>query len=224
MRKPILTIASAGLAAAVTLVSCAAPEQAPTESTATATQVSVPADLTDRVAPADARLITDPADPQATLVLFTDYQCPYCAYMDELIQQARNDYGDQVRIVVRNYPLPKHQNAKAAAQAVEAAAEQGALTDMATLVFEHQEDWKNQSTGLEDLFVQYAQELGLDTEAFRTDFSSQQIIDRVETDLQDATDLELRGTPTLILDGEMLTVNPMDYSTLQEPLENAVAD
>ena len=222
MRKPILTLASACLVAAGTLVSCAAPDTAPADSTATQTQVAVPAELSDRVVTADAQVISDPAEAQATLVLFTDYQCPYCAIMDDLIQQAKEDYGDQVRIVVRNYPLPKHQNAKAAARAAEAAAEQGAFEEMASYIFEHQEEWGTQSTDVEETFVQYAQELGLDTEQFRSDYSSQQIIDRVDQDLQDAVDLGIPGTPTLILDGNLLTVNPADYSTLQAPLDEAL--
>lgn len=221
MRKPLLTLAGASLAAAVTLVSCAAPEPAPAESPAAATQVAVPAELAGSVAPADARVISDPAEAKATLVLFTDYQCPYCSLMDELIQQAKEDYGDSVRIVVRNYPLPMHQNAKAAAQAVEAAAEQGALEDMARTVFEHQKDWHD-DTDAEEVFAGYAEDLGLDLEKFRADYSSQQIADRVDRDLRDAQALDLPGTPSLILDGQVLTVNPMDYATLQEPLENAI--
>ena len=224
MRKPLMTVASVCLVAAGTLVSCSAPDSAPVESTATPTQITVPAELSDRLIPADSRVISNPADAQATLVLFTDYQCPYCAAMDELIQQAHEEYGDQVRIVVRNYPLPKHLNAAAAAQAVEAAAEQGALTEMSAYVFEHQKDWAAQSEGLEDLFVQYAQDLGLDTEQFRSDYSSQQIIDRVARDLQDARDLELPGTPTLILDGEVLQLKSVDYAELQESLESALTN
>lgn len=221
MRKPLLTLAGASLAAAVTLVSCAAPEPAPAENTAAATQVAVPAELTGSVAPADARAITDPADPRATLVLFTDYQCPYCAMMDELIQQAKEDYGDQVRILVRNYPLPKHQNAETSARAVEAAAEQGALEEMASTVFEHQQDWQDE-TDVEEVFAGYAEDLGLDAEKFRADYNSDAIKDRVARDLQDAQELQLPGTPSLVLNDQMLSLNSMDYADLQEQLDAAL--
>ena len=98
------------------------PDTSVSASASPSPEVTIPADQMDQLVPADARTITDPANPQATLVLFTDYQCPYCAMMDDLIQQAKADYGDQVRIVVRNYPLPRHQNAETSARAVEAAA------------------------------------------------------------------------------------------------------
>ncbi|MCC3292123.1 thioredoxin domain-containing protein [Arthrobacter sp. zg-Y1110] len=226
MRKSILALLIAWLLAVGTLVSCAASDSESSGGTATAeaspsAETSIPADRMEQVAPADARAITDPADPKATLVLFTDYQCPYCAQMDTLIQQAKNDYGDDVRILVRNYPLPKHQNAAPAARAVEAAAEQGAQEEMAASIFEHQEDWKNESD-VDDLFVSYAEDLGLDTEKFQADYTSDAIKDRVARDLEDAQDLQLRGTPSLILDNKMLELDSVDYGAIQEQLDAAL--
>ncbi|MCC3302788.1 DsbA family protein [Arthrobacter sp. zg-Y895] len=226
MRKSILALLIAWLLAVGTLVSCAASDSESPGGTATAeaspsAETSIPADRMEQVAPADARAITDPADPKATLVLFTDYQCPYCAQMDTLIQQAKNDYGDDVRILVRNYPLPKHQNAAPAARAVEAAAEQGAQEEMAASIFEHQEDWKNESD-VDDLFVSYAEDLGLDTEKFQADYTSDAIKDRVARDLEDAQDLQLRGTPSLILDNKMLELDSVDYGAIQEQLDAAL--
>ncbi|MCC9175861.1 DsbA family protein [Arthrobacter sp. zg-Y179] len=230
MRKSILALLIAWLLAVGTLVSCAASDSESSGGSATAeasaspsAETSIPADRMDQVAPADARAITDPADPKATLVLFTDYQCPYCAQMDTLIQQAKDDYGDEVRILVRNYPLPKHQNAAPAARAVEAAAEQGALEEMAASVFEHQEDWKALSTEeADDIFLSYAEDLGLDTEKFQADYKSDAIKDRVARDLEDAQDLQLRGTPSLILDNEMLELDSVDYGAIQEQLDAAL--
>ncbi|MCQ1988244.1 MULTISPECIES: thioredoxin domain-containing protein [unclassified Arthrobacter] len=228
MRKSILALLIAWLLAVGTLVSCAASDSESSGGTATAeasaspsAETSIPADRREQVAPADARAITDPADPKATLVLFTDYQCPYCAQMDTLIQQAKNDYGDEVRILVRNYPLPKHQNAAPAARAVEAAAEQGAQEAMAASIFEHQQDWKNQSD-VDDLFVSYAEDLGLDTEKFQADYTSDAIRDRVVQDLEDAQDLQLRGTPSLILDDRILELDSVDYGAIQEQLDAAL--
>ena len=225
MRRVVPSLLIAGLLVGGGVVSCGTSSDSPSptpETTASAPAATpLPADSLDKVAPADARAITNPADPQATLVLFTDYQCPYCAMMDTLIQQAKNDYGDEVRILVRNYPLPKHQNAETSARAVEAAAEQGKLEEMAATVFEHQQDWKNQED-VEDLFVSYAGDLGLDTEQFRADYNSDAIKERVARDLQDSQDLDLPGTPTLVLDGQVLMLDSMDYSAIQEQLDQAL--
>ncbi|MBD8045346.1 thioredoxin domain-containing protein [Arthrobacter sp. Sa2BUA2] len=223
MRRTVPSLVIASVLALGGVASCAAPESAP-ETTATASAApTFSAEQLDIVAPADARAITNPADPKATLVLFTDYECPYCAKMDALIQQAAEDYGDEVRILVRNYPLSKHLNAEPAAQAVEAAAEQGALQDMAATIFEHQEDWAAEIDP-DDIFAQYAEDLGLDVEKFRADYSSEAIKARVAKDLADAKALQVKGTPTLILDGQMLQLNSVDYAELQEPLDEAVAN
>lgn len=230
-RAPTLVLAS--LFAIAGVASCGAPDPAsdpaPDASVTAEASTSAPAQMTfsadqmDQLAPADARVITDPADPKATLVLFTDYQCPYCAMMDTLIQQAQEDYGDSVRIVVRNYPLPKHQNAEPAARAVEAAAEQGALEEMAASVFEHQQDWKAASD-VDGLFASYAEELNLDLDRFRSDYGSDAIRDRVARDLQDARDLQIQHTPTLILNGREVQLQTGAYSEISAPLDQALAN
>ena len=221
MRRTVPSLVIASVLALGGVASCAAPESAP-ETTATASAApSISAEQLDIVAPADARAITNPADPQATLVLFTDYECPYCAKMDPLIQQANEDYGDQVRILIRNYPLAKHVNAEPAAQAVEAAAEQGALEEMAATIFEHQADWAAEIDP-DETFAQYADDLGLNLEKFRADYSSEAIQARVAKDLQDAKSLQVKGTPTLILDGQVLQLKSVDYAELQEPLDEAL--
>lgn len=182
------------------------------------------AELAAKLVPNNARAINDPAVPEATLVLFTDYQCPYCAHMDTVIQQAKNDYHDQLRIVVRNFPLSMHENSKAAAQAVEAAAEQDALEEMSEYIFDNQDDWNGRHAGIAEVFINYAQKLHLDPTKFRADFASQKIKERVENDLQDALELGLEGTPTLVLDGRILAVDPTNYLTLQKPLDQSLAD
>lgn len=182
------------------------------------------AELAAKLVPNNARVINDPAVPEATLVLFTDYQCPYCAHMDAVIQQAKNDYHDQLRIVVRNFPLSMHENSKAAAQAVEAAAEQDALEEISAYIFDNQDDWNGRRAGIAEVFINYAQKLHLDPTKFRADFASQKIKERVENDLQDALELGLEGTPTLVLDGRILAVDPTNYLTLQKPLDQSLAD
>ncbi|MCC3298477.1 thioredoxin domain-containing protein [Arthrobacter caoxuetaonis] len=224
MRKAVPSLIIAGLLVSGGVVSCGTSSEspAPETSVSASAEASLPADQMDKLVPADARTITDPADPKATLVLFTDYQCPYCAKMDTLIEQAKADYGDQVRIVVRNYPLPKHQNAEPSARAVEAAAEQGALEQMAAKVFEHQQDWKSASN-VDEIFAGYAEELGLDMDQFTADYNSDTIKDRVARDLKDAQDLQVKGTPTLYLDGQTLQLETGDYSEIQEPLDEALS-
>lgn len=227
MHKVVPSLIIAGLLVSGGVVSCgtsgesSSPDTSVSASASPSPEVTIPADQMDQLVPADARTITDPANPQATLVLFTDYQCPYCAMMDPLVQQAKDDYGDSVRIVVRNFPLPRHKNAEPSARAVEAAAEQDKLEAMAAKIFEHQEDWKNESN-VDELFTGYAEELGLDVEQFKADYSSDAVKERVARDLQDAKELEVPGTPTLYLNGTAVQLESGAYSEIQKSLDNAL--
>ena len=224
MRRTVPSLIIAGLLVSGGVVSCGTSTESSSPETSVSAsasaEVTIPADQLDKLVPADARTITDPADPQATLVLFTDYQCPFCAMMDPMIQQAAEDYGDQVRIVVRNYPLPKHQNAEPSARAVEAAAEQGKLDEMAATVFENQQNWTTESN-VDEIFAQYAEDLGLDMDQFRADYNSDAIKDRVARDLQDAQELDVPGTPTLYLDGTAIQLKSGTYSEISELLDAA---
>lgn len=210
------------------LIGCGGQGGAPTSSQgATASPPSPatvnPAELAAKLVPSGARMLSDPAEPRATVVLFTDYQCPFCAKMDMLISRAVQDYGDRVRIVVRNFPLPSHAKAPLAARAVEAAANQGALSQMAKMVFERQKQWSESSDDVEQIFRGYATELGLDEVRFATDLNSPQIRQRVQRDLDDAGELGLRGTPSVVLDNQLLRVDSSNYSTLRQPIEQALA-
>lgn len=195
------------------------PEASAESSEAARTPAAPSAEVARLLAPQDARTISAPKAASGTLVLFTDYQCPFCAGMDSLVRQANDDYGNDLRIIIRNFPLPIHENAPAAARAVEAAAEQGALEKMSETVFEHQDQW-SQSTSVDEQFLAYARDLGLDTEKFLRDYESEAIAERVERDSQDAMELGLQGTPTLILQDTVLAVDVSNYETLSAPLDD----
>lgn len=229
------TLCLAGLSAALliaSVASCASPEAAsPGVSTGATSSTGITSapigpNASATALPlvrADSRIVNNPAEAKATLVLFTDYQCPYCAKMDTLINKAKDEYSGQLKIVVRNFPLAMHQNAPIAARAVEAAAEQNALTTMAEAVFKGQATWAKATDGQAQLLAEYARGLGLDMAKFEQDFTSAKIGDRVERDLQDATALGLRGTPSVVLNGKLLSVDSTDYNTLKTPIDRALA-
>jgi len=210
------------------LGACAAPSSSgassPSASAGSTGPATPSAALMAKLIPEDARAITDPAKPKTTLVLFTDYQCPYCAKMDTLIERAKKEYGSQVRIVVRNFPLPMHQNAPLAAKAVEAAAEQGALEKMAGVMFSKQEEWAKSTSGQAETFTGYARGLGLNMDRFTKDLNSPAVAARVQRDLDDAKELGLRGTPSLVLEGQLLPADSSDYNTLKGPLDQVLGN
>ena len=103
-----------------------------------------------------------PIDAPVTIVEFSDFQCPFCARVQPTVKQIVEEYGDQVRIIYRDFPLGFHQDAQKAAEAAECADDQGMFWEYHDLLFANQG-----ALGVESL-KQHATDLGLD----RTEFDS----------------------------------------------------
>ena len=105
------------------------------------------------------------------------------------------DFGD-VRYVWRHLPLSDvHPNAQRAAEAVEAAADQGAFWEMHDALLDHQDDLRPRD------LVAYAERLGLDIERFRDDLQRQRWAPRIEEDVDSADMSGVTGTPTFFING-----------------------
>ena len=150
------------------------------------------------------------------LVEFGDYQCPACASVNPDIEKLKEEYKDTMTFVYRNFPLPGHANAQAAAEAAEAAASQGKFWEMHTLLFEKQNEW----SALADpnsLFTQYAESLGLDKEQFADDITGKANKDRISSDQSDGYAVGVSGTPTFFVNGKKL--NSIDYDSIKKAID-----
>ncbi|WP_197023283.1 DsbA family protein [Arthrobacter sp. MA-N2] len=214
-RRPAL---AATALAGVLLTGCSAPSPVPTSSAS----IARPSQESAVLARADSHHLLKSTNAKAALVLFTDFQCPYCAEIDPLIRQVAKDYAGRINVVVRNLPLPMHQNAGPGAQAVEAAASQGKLSEMMGLVLGGQAEW-SKAANPQPVFTEYAQRLGLDAEKFAAAYSSAAVQERISRDYSDAVALGLRGTPSLILNGKMLRLDSYTYDEIKVPLDAALA-
>ena len=151
-------------------------------------------DLTSEVDP-ERDHIRGPADAQVTLVEYGDFECPYCGQAEDVIRELLSDFGD-VRYVWRHLPLADvHPHAQLAAEAAEAAAEQGAFWEMHDLLFAHQDALRPRE--LEG----YAQALGLDTDRFADALRTHQNAARVADDVDSADLSGVSGTPTFFVNG-----------------------
>lgn len=161
---------------------------------------------------------TGKLDAKVVVVEFGDYQCPACAAADPMINQMIADYKDNpdFSFVFRNFPLATHPNAQIAAQAAEAAAEQGKFTEMKTLLYEKQPEWSNSPNPL-DMFVNYAQTLGLDTGKFKDAVQGQKFSSVIKADMDDANELGVDSTPTFFVNGEKF-----NFSTSYQELRTKV--
>lgn len=140
-----------------------------------------------------------------TLVEYGDYECPICENYYLPLKQAVARYNDQIHFQFRNLPLTAiHQNAFAGARAAEAASLQGKFWQMHDKLYENQNAWVSSSSPI-DQFTQYAQQIGLDVNKFKSDYSSSQVNDSINADLAafKKTGQE-QATPTFFLDGKYL--------------------
>ena len=117
-----------------------------------------------------------------------------------------DEYGDRVGLVFRNFPLATiHPNARAASATAEAAGLQGKYWEMHDLLYERQGDWSNQdATKRTETFNQYAEEVGLDIEKFKTDVASANVGKKISFDQALGKREGVSATPTFYLNGEKL--------------------
>ena len=149
-----------------------------------------------------------------TIVEFTDFECPSCARQHPILDRIVNEFGDRVRLVVRDFPLSQHANARKAAEAAEAAREQGKYWEYATVLF------RNQSALGTDKLKQYATELGLDRGKFDAALDGGKFAEKVQRDLVDGRKLGINGTPTLYINGKR--VSDHSYESVKAVIEAAL--
>lgn len=135
---------------------------------------------------------------------YGDYQCPPCGILHPVVKQIEHEYGDQLRVVFRHFPLTKiHKNAMMAAQAAEAARNQGKFWEMHDRLYRTQTAWKDLADG-RPAFIGYARELGLNVERFSREMDSPEVQQRITSDVQRGSGVGVTGTPTVFIEGQML--------------------
>jgi protein-disulfide isomerase len=168
--------------------------------------------------PIDDDPVLGPDDAPITLIEFSDYECPYCRRWHlEVFPRLLENYSDKIRFVYRDFPLTSiHPNAVPAAEAANCAHEQDMFWEFNEALF-------SMRLGLnQDAYLAYAEELELDLEAFSECVSSGRHQAEVLADLQWASNLGVRSTPTFFLNGIAL-VGAQPYELFQEVIEKELA-
>ena len=161
-------------------------------------------------------------NPQATVTLleYSDFQCPACGSYFPIVKQLLEDHPDDVRFVYRHFPLRSiHAKAQLAGQASEAAGLQDKFWEMHDILFERQSVWVNGDH--EELFVSYAQELGLNVEQFKNDLESPDTKNKVDGDYLSAVGAKLNSTPSFFVNGRKIT-NPRTYEEFKILINEAL--
>lgn len=145
-----------------------------------------------------------PENAPVTIVVFSDFQCPYCSKLEPLVEQVRLNHPEQVKVVFKNYPLRSHQYARYAALASLAAHKQGKFWKF------HDQLFANQQKLSPQLVKNLAVALGLDLALFDKDLKSPQLTAQLNRDLIDARNVGVRGTPTVFINGRLLADRSID--------------
>ncbi|MFA7309096.1 MAG: thioredoxin domain-containing protein [Patescibacteria group bacterium] len=135
-----------------------------------------------------------PQDAPVTIIEYSDFQCPYCAQLEPVLNEIMQDYPNQIKLVYRHFPLEGiHPLATPSAIASEAAGKQGKFWEMHDLLF------ANQDTLDIGSFTSFAKLLQLDMSRFNSDSKNQSLMNRVKGGISEAKILNLSSTPTLFI-------------------------
>ncbi|OGH60083.1 MAG: hypothetical protein A2725_00335 [Candidatus Magasanikbacteria bacterium RIFCSPHIGHO2_01_FULL_33_34] len=198
-------------------------------------------DKTDNLAVVDNTVPTNPGAPQpaptkapavdekndhirggknakVTLIEYSDFECPFCGRFAPTVKQALDEYGDDIRVVYRHFPLSFHPQAQPAAEASECAAEQGKFWEF------HDELFLNQTSLSANYFETLAGELGLNLSKFTDCVKSSKYKSKVQQQFAGGSAAGVGGTPhTFVVgaDGNAVTVNgAQPYANLKSAIDS----
>ncbi len=167
--------------------------------------------------------VRGPENAPVTLIEYSDYQCPACRSYYPIIEQLLAESSTTVRFVYRHFPLGQHKNATLAAAAAEAAGKQDAYWAMGTTLFENQDSWASlPAIQAREIFVGYADRLGLDKEIFASDMDLSEIKDKIRSQTQEGISIGVNSTPSFFLNGKRIN-NPQSYEAFKKVIDDAVA-
>jgi protein-disulfide isomerase len=138
-----------------------------------------------------------------TIVEYTDFECPYCRQEHPVIVELFKRYGDRIRLVVKNMPMPFHPRAMPAARMFEAVAMQDA--SKAPKFYDVMYDQQERLIAEGDRFLEETvQSLGLDVARARRDAASDAVTARIAADVAEARRFGIHGTPGFLVNGVLL--------------------
>jgi predicted DsbA family dithiol-disulfide isomerase len=165
----------------------------------------------------DDRPSIGPNDAPIKLVLFSDFQCPFCRVFGDTLVKIAGDYGDQVQLVFRQFPLTHiHVNAQYAAEASLCAHDQKRFWEVHDFMFENQRELT------EENILKAIRFLGLDTEIFNECIASGRHKTTVREDVRAAAAAGVDSTPALFINGLYLSGN-QPYGTVAAIIDMELA-
>ena len=157
-----------------------------------------------------------PENARVEIVEFSDFQCPFCERLTGTLDQLKVQYGNEVRLVFKDYPLPNHEQAFKAAEAGNCAHQQGKFWELHDVMFSKQSELR-----VADL-KRHAAELGLDQASFDTCLDSGRFAEAVSADLTLGQSAGVSSTPTVFINGRAV-MGAAPYEVFAEIVEEELA-
>jgi protein-disulfide isomerase len=149
-----------------------------------------------------------PENAPVTIVEFSDFQCPFCSRLTPTLKAVEEKYGNKVRLVFRQYPLPFHQNAEKAAEASLCALDQGKFWELHDAMFGNQGE-----LGVDQLKAKAAS-LGLNADKFNKCLDSGEKAAAIQADIKAGSAAGVSGTPAMFINGRFINgAVPLDNIT-----------
>ncbi len=159
--------------------------------------------------------VDGPERAELELVMFGDFQCPYCTAAYPIVRRIRDQMAARLLFAFRHFPLREiHPDAERAAQAAESAAAQGAFWQM------HDRMYESRGALSRDDLAGYARELGLDTDRFAAELDSGEHAARVQRDVDSGMASGVTGTPAFFVGGRLYG-GSFDAQSLAAALETS---
>jgi protein-disulfide isomerase len=165
---------------------------------------------------ADADPVRGHAAAPITIVEFSDYQCPFCARVNPTLAKVRETYGDKVKIVFKDYPLPNHPQAPKAAEAAHCAGDQSKYWEMHDALF------ANQRALEVPALKQTARAIGLEGAAFDACLDSGKHAATVRSGAELGERMGVNSTPTLYINGRAL-IGAMPFENFKAIIDEELA-
>ncbi|MCG8374071.1 MAG: DsbA family protein [Balneolales bacterium] len=179
------------------------------ESTNTNTSEPVSSVAVDQVSPEITAKVT--------VVKYSDYQCPACAHYYSYVKQLKQDFGDDVHVVTKHFPLNQHPYAQVASRAAEASKKQGKYNEFHELIFAGQQQWSQGNA--EAIFIGYARSLDMDIDMFTADMNSADMNRIVVADRREGIEMGVNSTPTFFINGNKIE-NQNSYEEFKTIVES----
>lgn len=159
---------------------------------------------------------TDPrlgsAKAENIIVVFSDFQCPYCADMMGALNQLITKYPSKILLIWKDFAIPQHPQAKNAAIAARCAQVQDKFWEYHSYLYANQDKLKS------DLYKQIASQIGLDENKFNQCYNNQETLPLVEDEFQEGLALKIDATPYLFVNGERVS-GAVDFQDLEKMIK-----